>query len=217
MKPLIFAASLALVAAGGAALGYIWAREQLGREFDTRLEQEIAAAKKHYRQAAKVEEFATPSSTLATLRPEVMDAAKAVMVNYSAAFDSSRVDPPIKTTKNIFSSQTIDVSLENEKRKRTEEAPYVLTKDEYMEGDLNYQQITLTYFEGDKTLVDEQDDMVEDSEVDALVGLNNLNRFGAWSEDDNIVYIRNHVKEFDIEVSRHGGKFSVIGLGIEET
>lgn len=208
---LIVGASLA-----GAAAGYFFAREKLGREFDERLESELAAMEKHYRKAEKRGEFSSPESALEAIRPDLVPAAKA-LTKYQGRFDETKAEvTEVATTKNIFTSEKVDVDWELEKRNRTEEAPYVLTADEYMQGELTYQQVTLTYFAGDDVLVDERDDVVEGDDADMLVGLNNLKKFGLQSEDPNVVYVRNHVKEIDIEINQHGGKYSVVVLGLEE-
>ncbi len=213
MKPLIFAGSLALVCAGGAVLGYFFAKEKLGREFDARLEEELKFMEYHYQKTEKVGEFSTAAGALASIRPELVPAAQA-LTNYQGKFDPTKVETPeVVTTKNIFATPKLDVDWELELRNRTEEAPYVLTMDEYMNGELEYQQITLTYFEGDAVLVDERDEVVE--ETDDLVGDNNLVKFGLQSNDPNVVYVRNHVKELDIEITRHTGRYAEVVLGLD--
>ncbi len=216
MKTSIVFCLLALTAAGSAAAGYLVAKEKLGREFDERLEREIDQAQEYYRKAAKVEEFASPESTLEALRPELVAANKA-LTQYQGRFDETKVDiPSVATTKNIFDSPKPDVEWELELRNRTEEAPYVLTAQEYMDGDLSYQQLEVTYFAGDNVLVDERDDVIEADDADMLVGLNNLKKFGLQSGDENVVYVRNHEKEVDVEINKDDRKYSVHVLGMPE-
>lgn len=209
----IFAAALVLAAAGGAVGGYFFAHQKFGREFDERLESELAAMEKHYRKVEKRDEFSTPSAALAAIRPELVDAAKA-LTTYQGHFDETKITAPSGLRKNIFGAPKLDVDWELLKRDRTEEAPYVLTQDEYMAGDLEYTQITLTYFAGDGVLVDERDDVIESSEADELVGDDNLRRFGLQSNDPNVVYVRNHVKELDIEITQHEGEYAKVVLGV---
>jgi hypothetical protein len=221
MKSLTLTLSVLTALAAGAAGGYLFAREKLGREFDERLENELAAMEKHYRKVAKRGEFSTAEGALAAIRPELVDATAALskeagvaLTKYQGHFDESKVDVPIATSKNIFSKDHPDVDKELLKRDRTEEAPYVLEEQEYMDGELEYTQITLTYFQGDDVIVDERDEVVEGDEVDRLVGLDNLKRFGIWYDDPNVVYVRNHEKELDIEVNRHEGNYSEVVLGL---
>lgn len=221
MNPIALAMSLLAATAAGAATGYYFAKKKLGDEFDARLERELAAVEKHYRKVEKRGEFATAESALAAIRPDLVDAttalskeAGAALTKYQGHFDETKVEVPIAKSKNIFTKENPDVDKELLKRDRTEEAPYVLEEQEYMDGELEYTQITLTYFAGDDVLVDERDEVVEGDEVDRLVGLDNLKRFGVWYDDPNVVYVRNHEKEMDIEVNRHEGNYSEVVLGL---
>jgi len=213
MKTSIVVLTAVIAAAGGVVAGFLFAQKKLGREFDERLESELAAMEKHYRKVEKRGEFSTPDAALAAIRPELVAAAEA-MTRYQGHFDETRMEPPIRVNKNVFSKPIVDVDWELLKRDRTEEAPYVITQAEYMEGDRQYPQITLTYFAGDEVLIDERDDVIETSDADELVGLDNLKRFGLQSNDPNVVYVRNHVKELDVEVNQHEGLYAEVVLGV---
>lgn len=208
-------AGLCLVSlSAGVAVGYFVAQKRLGDAFDERLEQEIDQAKKFYRQVAKVEEFSTPQTALAAIRPELMVAAEA-LTTYQGRFDETKVEVPVAVRKNIFTTPDPDVEWELLKRNRTEEAPYVLTQDEFMQGELEYAQVSLTYYAVDQVLSDDRDDVIEDTDADELIGLDNLKRFGLQTQDPDMVYVRNHVKELDIEIKRREDKFSEVVLGLE--
>lgn len=114
---------------------------------------------------------------------------------------------------NVFVDVTFD--LEEEKKSRTPDEPYIITHDEYFEGEKDYDTVTLTYFVVDDTLVDERDKPVDDS--DATVGDGNLVRFGAGSKDNNIVYVRNERLETDFEIVRSKGSYLEEVLGMPET
>lgn len=113
-----------------------------------------------------------------------------------------------KDDTNIFiESQTSpNFNYAEEVKLRTEDDPYVITVDEYEEGERDFEQISLTYYEEDDLLVDDGDQAVAD--VDIVVGQANLNRFGHGSKDNNIVYIRNEHLETDFEVCRAEGSFA---------
>ncbi len=103
-----------------------------------------------------------------------------------------------------------------EYRKRSEASPYVLHHDEFVQNERDYMQSTLTYYAGDDVLTDERDTIIDDR--DELVGLENLDRFGEGSEDPEIVYVRNPVREIDLEIVRSDGTYAkeVHGLDSEE-
>lgn len=110
--------------------------------------------------------------------------------------------------KNVFdnSSSEDDLDFEEEMRNRTSDRPYVITKEEFLQGDQDFEQATLTYYEGDDVLTDDRDMPIEDT--DGTVGNPNLFRFGLWSDDKNVVYVRNEDKELDFEIVRSTGKYS---------
>lgn len=214
MKPFLISVLCLGSAIAGSVVGYIVAERKLGAEFDARLERELDAMEKHYRKVEKRDEFSTPSAALAAIRPELVDAAQA-LTTYQGHFDETKIAAPAAgLRKNIFGTPKLDVDWELLKRDRTEEAPYVLTQDEYMAGELDYTQITLTYFAGDGVLVDERDDVIEGTEADELVGEDNLKRFGLQSNDPNVVYVRNHEKELDVEITQHEGEYAKVVLGV---
>lgn len=119
------------------------------------------------------------------------------------------------TTLNVFTDPTFD--LNEELKYRTEDKPYIITHDEYFAAERDYDTSTLTYFEDDDTVVDEQDKPLED--VDAIIGEDHLVRFGSGSKDRNIVYIRNDRLETDYEVVKAKGSYleAVLGMGDDDT
>jgi hypothetical protein len=84
-----------------------------------------------------------------------------------------------------------------------------------MENDQNYDQATLEYFRGDATLANEAQEMVNSGDVDNLVGVDNLNRFGDWSNDKNVVYVFNDRIRMAYEIVLNQGRYSEIVLGLE--
>jgi hypothetical protein len=95
-------------------------------------------------------------------------------------------------------------------------APYVIGVDEYMNTEVGYDQVSLTYYEGDDVVVDITDTIVTINRVEETIGRDNLTRFGELSEDDNVVYIRCEKFNMDFEVTRSMGKYSVEVQGESE-
>jgi hypothetical protein len=111
------------------------------------------------------------------------------------------------------SEEHIRVDIEREIRDRTEEAPYIISNEEYFADDAGHSQTTLTYYEGDGVLADERDEVLDD--VDNVIGDNNIPRFGHRSEDPNVLYVRNHVLGTDFEICRSKGKYSELVAGFK--
>ena len=96
------------------------------------------------------------------------------------------------------------ISYSDKKEENNMEKPYIISPDEYEDGD--YDKETLDYYEGDGVLVDRFGDVIED--VEETVGLDFASHFGEYEQDT--VYVRNDVSEVDYEILRDFGKYSEI-------
>lgn len=106
---------------------------------------------------------------------------------------------------------------ENAQEGETEmaEGPFMISEDAFMAGELDYDQVTVTWYRGDEVLADEQDQPVE--RVEKLVGRKNLDRFGDGTiEDPNIIYVRCPEYSMDVEVALSEGKYAKEVMGIGE-
>lgn len=92
-----------------------------------------------------------------------------------------------------------------------EENPFVITVGDYMEGQEDFDKLTITYYDGDDTLCDEREVIIAD--VERTVGSENLHKFGVGSGDKTIVYVRNIRLTSDFEIILHEGKYSEHVLG----
>lgn len=222
---------VALISAtGGALSGYFFAKNRLKLHYEEIANAEILEAKEFYRQVYKGEGYETPEDALTTLHGE--EAAKALR-EYQGITDVE-VEAPAKTEaelkeeepeelesirSNVFSKKgphqdlTWDQEAEQKIRDADPDKPYIITYDEFFENDKGYDQVNLTYYENDDTLVDEQDVPVED--VDATVGEGNLFEFGRGSRDKNILYIQNDPREVNFEIVRSFGGFAQEVLGFD--
>jgi hypothetical protein len=99
-------------------------------------------------------------------------------------------------------------------RQKDEGKPYVITHDEFFDNEDEWSENALSYFAQDEVLADEQDVAILDDAVDRIIGLENLQYFGAGSKDANIVYIANPNLEALYEVSRSTGSYSMEVMGI---
>lgn len=113
-----------------------------------------------------------------------------------------------ETTSNIFldGRPVEEFDYATEVAKRDPELPYVITHDEFMENENGWTQTTLTYYNGDDVLTDDQDMPIPD--IEAIVDSENLTKFGYGSRDKNVVYVRNEKIETDFEITLSQGEFS---------
>lgn len=79
---------------------------------------------------------------------------------------------------------------------KTKSEPYVISPDEY--GDDNgYEQISLVYY-ADNTLADEDDRVMDEEEIERVVGMDSLTRFGEY--EDDTVFVRNDALKCEYEI-----------------
>lgn len=220
MKLGVVIAGTAIVSlAAGSVAGYFVARRQLGAEYDIRLREELESTKDFYDKLHKKGDYETPEAALETLVPAAAEALRTYQgvvhrAKVNAPVADPRPDPKTIVEKNIFVDGQLNELTENDLRNRTEEAPYILTQDEYMNNESEYTQSTLTYYAGDGVLTDSRDDRID--EVDKTVGLNNLQRFGTASGDPRVVYVRNDVLEIEFEIVLHDESYAKAVAGLKE-
>jgi hypothetical protein len=110
-------------------------------------------------------------------------------------------EPPIRNIFRDRDGEYEDVWDYHEERKhRSPDVPYVIHYDERHEMD--YQDVTLTYYEVDDVLCDERDTVVDPDDRNRLIGE------GHGSNDAAIVYIRNDQLEIMYEVIKSPNSFA---------
>lgn len=108
----------------------------------------------------------------------------------------------------VFTEVDPNWNYEEELKHRTEDAPYILHRDEYLEEDNGYSQTTLTFYASDQVLVDTDDTPIYDAHrlVGELI-------FGKGSGDPSVVYVRNDRLMAEYEVLLEPGYYQVEVLG----
>lgn len=226
----------------GAGAGYVVAEKRLKTKYEMIVKQEIEDAKKFYalqaQSRAASEKPMTPAEALENSKEK---AAADALTSYQGGLrvvsenDSPNIIEALEQESNVETAQRKNIfsepeseddsdeypdenqgwDYETELARRSGDKPYVITHDEYFEGDKEYEQVQLTYFELDDVLCDDRDQPVPDTE--ATVGDDNLTRFGTASKDPNVVYIRNDARDIDFEVVRSTGSYSKEVLGFDDT
>jgi hypothetical protein len=148
-------------------------------------------------------------------------------LGYSSNGEEPSVVNIKKVTVNVRNDALVDGSspaeedareeaIERERQRYEEDQnklPYIISVDEYMEGMDDYEDsITLTYYEGDKQLVDESEVPIDD--VRQTIGADTLTKFGKLSGNGDTVYVRNERRKIDYEIVRVFDSFSDDVLGI---
>lgn len=157
-----------------------------------------------------------PEEDMEAFEQRLIDEAKSEVEEVKqrlGAFDDDDSEDEEVVTMNVFSNQEPSDEDILDKSGRKSGRPYIISHDEFFDGELDYMQNSLTYFEGDDVLTDERDQPIH--HMNKIVGETNI-QFGKASQDPNIVYIRNDELEVDFEVCRSTGKFTEEVLGFVE-
>lgn len=96
---------------------------------------------------------------------------------------------------------------EEELKRRSPDTPYIIHIDERKEF-VDYEEITFTYYEGDDVLTNELDEVVDEDDMERLLGPNILSKFGHGSDSADVVYVRNDALETVFEVAKDMGSFA---------
>lgn len=220
---------VAFIAASAAAGFAVWyTKKRLKKQYSALAKEEIEEARAYYMRMAKpaspsklAEQYVEEIRTAQRSRHPETELAKVHEITAEYRSDDEAVveqeNTEIVIQQNVFEladTDTEEFNYEEEIARRTEDEPYVISHDEFMACEKDYQQVQFTYYDGDNVLADERDQVVEDE--DRIVGIANLLRFGHGSKDRNIVYIRNDTLDLEFEVVRSDGKYAEMVLGFIE-
>lgn len=204
--------------AGGIAIGYYWAKTRLETKYQQFAEEEISQMRDHFRT-----KWSAAEEREAKRKTKLDDVVEGL--GYKAPTSPDDEKPPevdveidkeqVDTTRNVFEAdQPTDVGepqvvwdYQRELESRTGSRPFVIHKDEFTENEEHgVDHVSYTYFSGDDVLADERDAPIDN--MDELIGLENLDKFGHGSGDENVVYIHNPVLELSMEICRSMGDFA---------
>lgn len=113
-------------------------------------------------------------------------------------------------TESVFAGDDDDWNFELEMMQRSATEPYILHKDEFYAEEKGYTQTTLTYYDGDQIMADQEDAPIYNHEK-----VTGPLRFGHGSGDKNVVYVRNDRLKAEYEILYDSGLFSVEVLGLD--
>lgn len=220
---------LLVVATGAASAGvsHILTKKSLETKYAQMAQEDINTMKQHYKLLYKADEKSPYSEgvdeepeedTDVVTMNEIVETLEYSTVQYDdisekaveVEVEETSTDEPWPFEKtnvfqhsSIYSQEDFD---DEEVKKRTPDAPYIITKDEFMNNETSFQQITVTYFNGDDVLADDKDQMINDKE--RTVGEINLDKMGYGSDDPNVLYVRNDRMEVEFEILNSDGKYS---------
>lgn len=225
-----FVAGTGLGIAAGFAAGYFALGKRLQTKYEKVADEEIAKMRDHYQQLTValrgeaerrrpleeivVEKGYATEGTDRVFTEEEQAAIDEANARYPAEREEAAEAPQVvstsltdvvRETHSIFVEGDGAWSYADEIAKRDPQVPYIIHVDEFRQNEPGFDQLTFTYYEQDDSLVDSREQLIDD--MDAAIGLGNLERWGHGSNDPNIVYVRNEELGADIEIIRDQGRF----------
>lgn len=185
-----------LGAAAGAAAGYIVATKRMAARFDEELVAEIEKATNHLKILYKRGDDSTPQGAYEKRIPGATVTNLAPAMQRDTKFDTSP-ETLARVVNHLKYSNTV------EQTEPSSVHPYLITYEEFANSG-SHDQTTLTYYVGDDTLADDNDEVVQES----LVGEKNLDQFGYMDSPEAAIYVRDVRSGVDYEIVRSKGSYA---------
>lgn len=212
-----------LIGAGGAAVGYLVARNLLEKKYGRLLDEEIQRTREFFGADYEGDKDAPG------YMEDAIDAAEALSdysgVTVAPSVLAQEVEQTFKRNyakpESLVEAETADIETHAEASPPDPHAraPYLITFAEFDANETSAEQITVSFFAGDGIVIDESDEIIKPDRVEQIVGTDNLNKFGTNTEDPdmepNVIYVRCERFNMDFEVTRSPGFHAVEVLGQE--
>lgn len=223
----ILAGAAVVGAIAGGTVTYFVVKKRLTLKFEEQLTKEIEETKRFYSAFNSKPDLAELASQYETdpgqQAAEALAAYQGRGPNGPYPTEEALIPEPAEEPvqkQNVFDEEVESPDHDGwdyaaELARRSGKEPYIISKEEYFEGEKEYEQIALTYYEGDDVLTDDSDSVISDTNT--TVGDDNLAKFGHGSDDKNIVYVRNDKSQIDFEIARHTGTYTKDVLGFDAT
>lgn len=218
-KVLAFTIPPIITLAIGAVVGYQYAKQELEDEYEDMLVQEIMELRDSYKQKYKKGEYETPEQAekaLSERRQQKRDEAvetftgkrsgqqipvrptRTSMPDVSES-DLQEIAETLAREEGYIQDDNGEEELDVEPGLFDRQRPYIISVDDFLHENMNdFDRPTYTYYSDDDVLADEDGSPIED--IDEMVGRDNLDKFGSLSKDPDLLYIRNHLQQKDIEL-----------------
>lgn len=204
-----------LAAAGGAAVGFLFAKLRYEKAANLYAIERIEQAKVYAEERAERE----IARVRAEAEAEAVDAVAAVYEENPEKITDvinageEEVLTELLTNYSGFSNRVPENVVEED----SESHIVLIRRKEFFEGPLSddYHQTSLTYYQLDHVLIDENDKQLD---VHAAIGSIRPDWFGNEPDNEHVCYVRNTNIKIEFEVERSLGSYTrdVLGLGGDE-
>ena len=201
-----------LIFTAGAAIGGVVAWQILKKEYQMEAQEEIESMERHYKEKyGEVEKNDIPKE----------ESQKPIHTHDKVDEDLFKSIPRDVYKNYGNKDDRLDISSSAEREFPTEDRPepYIIPYSQWESNDNSYDQVSVTYYYGDKQLIEDDGRPHPDDEIDEMggfkldisdtVGIDNLKKF----DDEGVLYIRNERYGIDYEVCLDPRSYSEDVLG----
>lgn len=188
--------------AAGAAVGSVATWKLVKTKYEQIAQEEIESVREIYFHNDKDEPYDDPDDEtpkVAEIRSYKDLVDKTGYVNYC----ENDVEAMVKEKAKAIVDECNNI-LDGSKKVEMEDRPYVIRPDEFDTND--YHITTLSYYKDGVVADYDTGEVLSDEEVENLVGLESLTRFGEYEEDS--VFVRNDSRKTDYQILRDEEAYS---------
>lgn len=188
--------------AAGAAVGSVATWKLVKTKYEQIAQEEIESVREIYFHNDKDEPYDDPDDEtpkVAEIRSYKDLVDKTGYVNYC----ENDVEAMVKEKAKDIVDECNNI-LDGSKKVEMEDRPYVIRPDEFDTND--YHITTLSYYKDGVVADYDTGEVLSDEEVENLVGLESLTRFGEYEEDS--VFVRNDSRKTDYQILRDEEAYS---------
>jgi len=225
----------------GAAVGFLVATKKLEKKYADLAQEEINSVKAQYgrltRRTKVVQKMSGADFDGDSLEGE--DRVIGVVANeyetMKTRYDLMYKESPSKVSqqvvddvddypgeRDIFNEEEDDAEIDQEYKPDIAilpgynyDDPYVISIEQFEEECLDHDKLTITWYAEDNTLVDEQDEIIDD--VGYTVGEANIDIRNARADHPHTVYVRNERISTDFEIDFNLNSYAEMVLGVAMT
>jgi hypothetical protein len=196
--------SAAVGAGAGALLGGVLVYLACRRSFNAKLNAEVDAVKRHYQLRADASASRGDNTVERPVSPVAEELGRDAQPMGPAISSDDAAEGGFDPLEGLDEEPEVvfegipDGALVWPPANRDRNKPYIISEDEFNEGAEGHQSLTITWYEGDFTLTDDQEKPLRDTR--SYVGDISKGTFGGVSCQPYIMYVRNERLEIDFEI-----------------
>lgn len=152
-------------------------------------------------------------------QPEEKTNYNSIAAKYVPSEEKKSIDQILRERRTAHNIEEFDKQSEGEapavEIKSLNTGFQIISYEDYSNDEMHHDKLSLTYYQGDNVLTDDQD--VPVPSPDDIVGPQALTSFGVDSDDSNVVFIRNNTTKVDFEITRSYASFEDVVMGVQST